>query len=140
MWRIGILLISCGLLSCVTSEDHVEPTPRPNELYALTTVWDVYFQAEVDPPTVIWWDEPCPDDSACLDTAVVIQGICYAGYFRPHLWQADVAWRGRFSQSAYVHELTHAWQATRGVFDANHESDEWMLVDLINADLANVGL
>src|SRR5690349_9889321 len=99
-------------------------------------VWDVYFQAEASPPVVTWWEESCPIMPEDTRTAVYINNKCYAGLFRDQLWQADVAWRGNFSHSAYSHELLHAWQSSRGIYDPTHSNAEWDLIPIIDKDLS----
>lgn len=152
MTRLALLVAMSALCACdvVIEPEAPEVEQGPVEEEVRDLVWNEYFQAETAPPTVVWWYDPCPtgngnggengNGAANDKAAVAIDGKCYAGLFRPEIWQADVAWGGKFSRSAYSHELMHAWQRERGIDDPGHSNEEWRMVDEIDIDLAARGL
>lgn len=154
MLRALLLLAAVHAAACA-APGTPEVSRGSDEELARTIVWYEIFAAETEPPEVVWWYETCPEvgnpdapgkpedtpgNKPDTRTAVYIDGHCYSGLFRPHLWRADVAWRGSFSTSAYAHELMHAWQAERGIRDPQHKNDEWLEVPAIDAELAAAGL
>lgn len=136
LWIITTTLLF--LQACAPPQD--PPVERgDDEVEARQIVWREHFKEGSTPPPVHWWYGRCPSKPDDLRTAVVtLSGICYSGLFYPY--QCDVAWRGSFSKSAYSHELMHAWQHTRGIFDPGHSLDEWSQIPIIDVDLASRGL
>lgn len=141
--RLGhLILSSLMLVSCVSSSE--EPWPEVSrgegELEARRIVWQDHLQMDDKiPPEVFWSTGLCPGHPF-PHTAVVIDEMCYAGYFRPDMWRIDVAWEEEISDSAYAHEFIHAWQWLRGISDPQHLNDDWKLVPEINASLKKKGL
>jgi hypothetical protein len=133
------LLTALAVAGCAAPADPVV-SRGTEEIQARDIVWHELFQAEGDAPTVVWWYDTCPDHPGNPRSAVYLQGTCYSGLFREALWQADVAWRGSYSKSAYAHELMHAWQAERGIHDPDHKTAEWRELGRINAELKKLGL
>lgn len=110
----------------------------PDEDAARELAWPA-LGGEDAPPAVVWWYGGCPGDDSGK-TAVVVEGVCYAGLFRPPE-RVDVAWRGAYSRSGYAHEMMHRVQWQRGVSDPDHlVAEDWGLVREVNADLADAGL
>lgn len=127
------------LAACSSELVPPEVERGPEEERARDLVWHGYFNSERMPPRVVWWYDICPI-SESDKISVYIDGECYAGLFRERMWRADVAWRGAFSESAYSHELLHAYQAERGIYDPEHENAEWEMVPIIDAELKEQGL
>lgn len=129
------------MTSCAVQEDGWPEVSRgEDELEARRIVWEDHLQmGEEIPPEVVWSTDVCPGHPF-PHTAVLIDGRCYAGYFRPGLWRIDVAWTEEISDSAYVHEFIHVWQWLRGISDPEHLSEEWKMVPEITASLREAGL
>lgn len=136
MSRLPVLLAALFIAAC-------SPDPEvdmgPTEVAARRIVWTDVFKARWSPPRVKWWHTTCPSLPGDTRTAVVSDdGTCYSGLFLPY--DCHVAWRGSYSSSAYVHELMHAWQYTRGVWDPGHTNSEWSTVPEVEALLRREGL
>lgn len=130
----AIFLIGCGPPEDPPAERGVA------EVKAREIVWHQEFKSNWPAPTVVWWYGTCPTAQNDPRTAVVIGGVCYSGLTFPDEMKCNVAWRGSFSTSAYTHELMHAWQATRGIYDPQHMLAEWNRVPEIDAELSANGL
>ena len=143
MMRLKSSILAAALSACTALIGCRPNTPDVelglDELVARTTVWNEYFKSREAPPTVKWWYMRCPTRPDDPRTAVVtVEGLCYSGLFWGY--NCDVAWRGSFSKSAYAHELMHAWQDTRGIFDPAHKLPEWTEITNINVTLSEMGL
>lgn len=74
----------------------------------------------VAPIILEWWDKIAPRPSTGeLNTVVVVDGAVYSGLTRGVTCM--VAWRGKLSRSAFVHELLHVvgWKVL-GHSDPDH--------------------
>jgi hypothetical protein len=130
---------SVVLLSLATSSIACQSFPQqPNQAQAAQIVWQQIFAAPAEPPLVEWHEDVCPGHQQG-PAAVLWQEQCFAGL----TLDGDlsrVAWRGSFSQSAFAHELLHALQARRGVFDPGHTLPDWANVPIANHALEAAGL
>lgn len=111
----------------------------PHQQQAETIVWALYPQVNSSPPSVEWFTKDCPYAQVDL-SAVVYEGMCYSGLTLDAEYSM-VAWRGSFSSSAFSHELLHANQYDRNIYDPNHLLPEWnVLVPIANSALLSAGL
>ena len=134
-----ILLLTALMLGCpgsgpesrgieVESND-VLPGQAEAEALAMDIVGDY-------PNTNIYWTNTvCPTDAAGR-TAVIYDGICYAGL----TFSCDeiyVARRDFMWQTALIHELGHCFRLNMGLYgDAEHEvSSWWEWMQAINAEV-----
>jgi hypothetical protein len=149
------------LAACAPTPEEL-PAPRaypaaPGQDEALAAVWAVLLGADADPPTIEWVaGEPCPDDyrpglppSILVPTGAGV--MCAPGTYRRYEVRlvvpvptpgASVPF-GRFSSSAFVHELVHAHlDMTFGSADEGHTEhpEAWPLVTAGNAALRELGL
>jgi len=129
----------CAVLLAFAGGCGAELPAQDGQSLALSLVWTDTLHADFPPPLVEWRQDLCPG-SAADKSAVVYQGTCYSGlYLRDD--RALIAWRGRFSSSAFAHELVHAWQWSRGIDDPLHErTPDWTLATTAEASLADAGL
>lgn len=118
---LALVLTACGGLEIPPYE------PMPRELEAEVIVWeDVFDEHDIPAPHVVWWTERCPDYPDDPQTAVVFHGKCYSGvthYIGDGEYQAEVAWRGSFSSSAYAHELRHMYFILHDVWTHPEDDD-----------------
>ena len=107
----------------------------------LEIVWNQTYQATCSPPPIKWdAGAECTDATGTFPDAFEYKGSCYWGLFWPTTYTAEVVWRGSYSQSAFAHELLHAWQWCRGVIDYEHAGPEWKtLLPAANENLEVLG-
>lgn len=95
------------------------------------------FAGDGPPPEVRWHTTPCPWKPE--RAAVVRNDVCFDGLLFRLEWVAAIAWTPpaqRLWETALAHELMHAEQSQRGVYDGAHERvDEWARVDAVNDEL-----
>lgn len=112
------------LVGCAPAQHLDEPT---------AIVWEETFRAKCTAPTMeILYDATCYERVNSFEYT----NNCYSGLYLPATHHVIIAWRGSYSSSAFAHELLHGWQACRGIFDYNHENDEWkFFVPYANSNL-----
>lgn len=112
-----------------------------DEIRARQIVWHEQLNVDYYVPTVKWFYGTCPLKPDDPRTAIFYEGKCYSGLWFEVPWVATVAWRGKFSTSAYAHELIHAWQTTKGIYDPDHLiTADWAYEQTAGSALANEGL
>jgi hypothetical protein len=142
---IATLVMMALGAGCGSEATHLE---MPDQDEALAVVRDVFATAlpgaALDaPPSIEWSEAVCPRPAADgrMKTAVIdAQGTCYAGLTRD--CKVQVAWRGRFSASAFAHELMHCYITRLGLSDPQHDRhpDLWQLAGEADTALAQAGL
>ena len=93
------------------------------------------------PPEVIFKSDYCAKHPEQAKRAVVRNGECFDGLFFRLEWTALVAYTPgqTVAQTALVHELMHAAQSQRDVYDPWHEeTQDWLMVDVINQELKQI--
>lgn len=139
MYKFLFLLVFAG---CGVGMEQYDCTKgKPNECRAMQIVWDEGLAHPARPPVVKWHEEPCPYATESQPKTAVVKGHdCYTGLFEPG-WIIEVAWRDKFSMSAYTHEHIHAWQATKGIYDPEHKRyEDWAYGDVLDLRLRMEGL
>ena len=89
-------------------------------------------------PEVQWWTDKCPGSER---SAVILGSSCYSGlYYRAGA--IDVAWRGKFGESAYTHELMHYFLDQHfGDSDPQHQrTSAWAVVNHADEHLQRAGM
>ncbi len=153
-YLLALFLVACG------GQVSTKPEPSALEQYPKKANQDrvqqiVWFEAlgNLGPAPRVEWLTP---DPTCIGTGVHLGGDktkCYGGMNLPSDNKNLVVWFKTFdllqwlykdpplSQTAYVHEHIHAWQAAQGYYDAEHLiKADWDLVPIINAELVRQGL
>lgn len=145
--KSAIILMLLSLIACghpdirETTIPALDPHGPPLENKVRDYVWYKVFKETKPPPQVVWHYEQCYSKARKkFITAVDLskkKGDCtrvYSGLTDHKGFVSFVAWRGTFWHSAYVHELTHAWQNRNGRYDPRHEKypEDWAQVKQIN--------
>lgn len=127
------LAIFCSVLAGCSAP----PVVMPGQDTANAIVWrSVYHQTHGLP--VEHWDNNCLGPHG--EQGLLYDGTCLGGTYGLG-WEIDVAWTGKFSASAFAHELLHAKQALVGIYNYNHDDAEWMFeLPAANAALMEAGL
>lgn len=109
---------------------------KPWQKMAARVVWNTYPGVPFDPPEIEWREDKCGDGTRA---GVQLDDGCYAGYTMSGYY-VIIAWRGGYTASAFAHELLHANQFFRGLYDPNHFGREWSLVETANENLISRGI
>jgi len=140
-YLLALLLAGCSAPVIPGSPDFIE-----EQDVALQIIWQGAYRRTDPPPQIRWVSE---SQQNCTDPRSGKRGIrtligCVEGLtLSPKA--VSVSWHDgdRFSGTALAHELVHAAQARRLVYDFNHHTAEFQpggAVDQANAMLFNAGL
>lgn len=104
-------------------------------------VWRDVYGSVFDPPAVEWKTTECPSADWRRGYAVIVDGECAFGWFFRDAsdGQALVAVEQRIHESAFAHELLHAFDWRRDFNENGHQYFDYDLVDLANAQLEAAG-
>jgi hypothetical protein len=140
--------LACGLLLAGCNAQMIPGSPSfiDEQDVALQIVWQGAYERTDPAPQIRWvWE----DEQNCTDPRSGRRGIktvigCVEGLtLSPNT--VSVSWHDgdTFSMTALAHELVHAAQARRLVFDINHHTAEFQpggVVEQANALLSDAGL
>lgn len=140
-FALGLLLAGCSAPMIPGSPGFIE-----EQDVALKIIWQGAYGRTDSPPQIRWVSE---DQQNCTDPRSGRRGIktvvgCVEGLtLSPNM--VSVSWHDgdSFSVTALAHELVHAAQARRLVFDFNHHTAEFQpggAVAQANALLSEAGL
>lgn len=138
-WLFVVALLSaCGIQDPEVQRGSAEERAR-------VIVWHEVLASNWHAPKITWTYETCPNTPTDPRTAVITYALdgsvtCYSGLFWGPFWEGAVAWRGSFSESAYVHELLHAVLWQDGTEDREHKKEIWARENEINDRLREEGL
>lgn len=130
-WFVVVLVMLTG---CDPGCPQYERLPRQDEAEVLS--WHDVLGRTEPPPGTRWGFDRCPSQPDNPKTAVLEpNGTCRSGITWSFCY-TQVAWRGSFSKSAYIHEQQHAADYRDGISDPNHlRWWKWMVADTLGPHL-----
>jgi hypothetical protein len=138
---IGLCLVGCNAPMMPGTPQFIDQQDT-----AVQIIWQEAYGRSDGPPEIRWVSE---DEQNCVDPTSGNGGFrtlvgCVEGFTLSYK-TVSVSWHDgdSFSVTALAHELVHAAQARRLVFDYNHHTAEFQpggAVDQANARLSDAGL